>query len=295
MTGSTSASETAQPVDKWFPSLQQRRGIRPAVATTRRFFAIEGLDLGGLIAVELFTTVLPLLLIGYAWLKDFSPQSSVGGLFVQQLGVSGEMVAIIGREFGTAAGLRQVWTVVGVTSFLIWGIPMSLTMARMFAVAWQRPQYSIGQRLWRGTVWFVMYLGVAGLTERIMLVSDRLIAKPGLVLAAMVGSTLFWGLSPMLLVPGVPRTRRTLIAAGLAGSIINVIILRFAVRLVFPMLLSGWQGFGPIGVALTIMTWSGVTGVVWVIVACAGAVFSEPVASPTTDAATSDTGSVAVD
>jgi hypothetical protein len=249
--------------------------LRPITATAKRFFAIEGLDLGGLIAVELFTTILPLLLIAYAWYQNFSSKASVGELFVQQLGAHGKMVLTIRREFGTAAGLHQVWTVAGMLGFLFWGIPMSLTISRMFALAWQRPQYSIGQRLWRGTVWFVMYLATAAVVERIMLISDRLVLKPVLVPLAMVVSTVFWGSTPMLLAPNVPRTWRTLLAAGLTGAVINVAILRWVVRIVFPLLLSGWTGFGPVGVAFTIMTWSGVTGVVWVVVACAGAVFSE--------------------
>ena len=99
-----------------------------------------------------------------------------------------------------------------------------------------------------------------------------IVLKWGVSFAA---SMVFWGLSPALLVPGLRLTRWQFLAAGLTGAIINVIILRTAVRAVFPLLLSGWEGFGGIGVALTMMTWSGVMGVVWVVVACAGAVFTE--------------------
>ncbi len=51
--------------------------------------------------------------------------------------------------------------------------------------------------------------------------------------------------------------------------------LPIASRLVFPALLKGWTGFGPIGVALTLMTWCGVLGVGWVVTACTGAIIWE--------------------
>ncbi len=263
----------------WFSNcvaaVEQRRWGAPLVATARRFFGIEGLDLGGLIALELFTTVMPLLLIGYAWLKDFDSSASVGDLFAAQLGATGDTVATIRREFGTAAGLEGVWSPLALAGFLVWGIPMSLTVSRMFALAWQRPQYSIGQRLWRGSVWFAFYLMSATITERILLVSNPMLPRPLLYLVAVVASGLFWGVTPVLLVPGVRLTHRQFIASGLVGALIIVVVLRIAVRVVFPPLLAGWEGFGPIGVALTMMTWSGAVGVVWVVVACAGAVYTD--------------------
>jgi hypothetical protein len=269
----------ARAAPTWFAgrveSLERRRWGAPVVATSRRFFAIEGLDLGGLIALELFTTVMPLLLIGYAWLKNFDPAASVGDLFAAQLGATGNTVATIRREFGTAAGLEDVWSPLALTGFLVWGIPMSLTVSRMFALAWRRPQYSIAQRLWRGSVWFAFYLMSASITERILLVSNPMLPRPALYLVAVVAATLFWGVTPVLLVPGVRLTLRQFLASGLVGALIIVVVLRIAVRVVFPMLLAGWEGFGPIGVALTMMTWSGVVGVVWVVVACAGAVYTD--------------------
>jgi hypothetical protein len=260
---------------EWLARFEQRRWLGPMVTAVRRFFGIEGLDLGGLIALELFTTVMPLLLIFYAWAKDFDPSAQVGDVFIGQMGANGPAGERIRAEFGAASGLASTWTLVSMAGFLVWGIPMSLTVARMFATAWLRPQYSIGQRLWRGTLWFSMYLVAQGVIDMVMLVdvpAYLLVVKWGVAFAA---SMVFWGLSPVLLVPGLRLTRWQFLAAGLTGAIINVIILRITVRAVFPLLLSGWEGFGGIGVALAMMTWSGVMGVVWVVVACAGAVFTE--------------------
>jgi hypothetical protein len=64
--------------------------------------------------------------------------------------------------------------------------------------------------------------------------------------------------------------------AGLAGLIIDGIALSVALRLVLPFLLSGWTAFGPIRVAMAIMTWCGVIGTGWVVTACVSAVLWEP-------------------
>ena len=47
--------------------MEASRSLGVPLSTTRRFFEIEGLDLGGLLALELFTTVIPLILIGSAY------------------------------------------------------------------------------------------------------------------------------------------------------------------------------------------------------------------------------------
>ena len=48
-----------------------------------------------------------------------------------------------------------------------------------------------------------------------------------------------------------------------------------ALRLVFPPMLAGWTGFGPIGVAMAIVTWCGIVAIGWVATACLGAVLWE--------------------
>ncbi len=64
--------------------------------------------------------------------------------------------------------------------------------------------------------------------------------------------------------------------------VIEGIILPLAARVVFPKLLVGWVGFGPIGVAMALMTWCGVIGVGWVATACVTAVLWERNAPATT-------------
>jgi hypothetical protein len=96
-----------------------------------------------------------------------------------------------------------------------------------------------------------------------------------LFLVALVPVWIFWSLAPVLLVRDGSRGWRYLALAGLAGVVIDGTIIPLAARIVFPPLLNGWIGFGPIGVAMALMTWCGVVGTGWVVTACVGAILWE--------------------
>jgi hypothetical protein len=93
--------------------------------------------------------------------------------------------------------------------------------------------------------------------------------------ASLVPVWIFWSVTPALLVRGGGRARTYLLLAGLAGVVIDGTILPLAARIFFPPLLSGWDEFGPIGVAMALLTWCGVIGTGWVVTACVGAVLWE--------------------
>jgi hypothetical protein len=63
--------------------------------------------------------------------------------------------------------------------------------------------------------------------------------------------------------------------AGLAGVVIDGIVLPLGSRWLFPPVLSGWEELGPIGVAMALLTWCGAVGTGWVVTACVGAVLWE--------------------
>jgi hypothetical protein len=256
--------------------LSQSRKVAPLTAVVRRFVEIDGSTQGGLLAIELFTTIIPLILIGFSYASGFSKNASVGDLFIRQLGIGHPLDTTVRSTFGTASGLQSTWTVFGLIGFLIWGIPMSITVAAMFAKAWRREQYAFGQRLLRGVVWFFFYLAMMAIRERVGFTGSHGAAVRVLFFAASVVPVwIFWSLSPVLLVRDGGRGFKALMLAGLAGVVIDGITLPIASKIVFPALLKGWTGFGPIGVALTLMTWCGVLGVGWVVTACTGAVIWE--------------------
>jgi hypothetical protein len=272
-------------VARWkerYARLERSRSGGPLVATVKRFFDIDGLTHGGLLAIELFTTVIPLMMIGFSYLSGFAHNVSVGNVFIDTLGLDSGSADAVRAAFGNSASLRSTWTVLGVAGFLVWGIPMSITVASMFAAAWRREQFGLRARLWRGAVWFLVYLGTLALQAPAIGPAHPALRRVEFATPDLVVIWLFWTLSPVLLVRDGRRGGRSLLVAGLAGVLVEGVILPVASAIAFPLILGGWTGFGPIGVAMTLMTWCGVVGVGWVATACAGAVIWERHASTAT-------------
>ena len=78
-----------RPLDRLRRTTQQRatkleRGRRTGLlmAVGKRFGEIDGSTYGGLMSIELFTTVLPLIILGFGYLSGFAGQANVGNLFV---------------------------------------------------------------------------------------------------------------------------------------------------------------------------------------------------------------------
>ena len=57
---------------------------------------------------------------------------------------------------------------------------------------------------------------------------------------------------------------------GLAGAIVDSMILPIIMKTTIPLLLNSWEGFNSIGVAMTVATWCTITSITWVLVACFG-------------------------
>ena len=258
-----------------YEQLEASRSLGLPLATTRRFFEIEGLDLGGLLALELFTTVIPLILIGFGWASHFSNSLSFGDLLIRQLELKGGGAEQMRDLFGTGASLKSTWTVVGLASFLVWGIPMSSQVAKTFARAWRRERFGFFEEVWRGAVWFLLFLAVQVTTVAISVGHVHSVTDALRNLAGLIPSFVLWSATPAILVRNGRNEWRHLAWCGLAGVILDAVLIRMLTRVLLPALLSGWHGFGPIGAAMTLMTWCTVVAALWVITACLGAMLWE--------------------
>ena len=272
--------------------LEEARKKRPGAAILSRFNEIDGSTQSALISIQLFTTVIPLIIIGFGYFSSFAAGESPGALIIKELGLHHPLSDRVREAFGDSSSLRSSWTFFGVASFLVWGIPMSIMIAGVFAKAWRREQFGLGTRLLRGAIWFVLYLMMIALREQIALAGDQTGAiRVLLFAAALIPVWIFWSLTPFLLVRDGGRGPKYLALAGLAGVVIDGVIIPLAARVVFPPLLHGWDGFGPIGVSMALMMWCGVMGTGWVITACVGAVVWERI-TPTDTVIESQTADV---
>ena len=276
MNDSPSPLAVRRRLEERYRQLAAARRVGLLVAIIKRFNDIDGSTLGILVSVQLFTTVIPLIIMGFSYLTGFADDASPGTVFIRALGLVSPLTDHVRDAFGHSSGLRSSWTVVGVAGFLIWVIPMGTTIAGIFAKAWRREQFGLAGRVWRGVAWFTLYLTMIGLRERIAFGGDHHgILRVLRFAASLIPVWIFWSSTPMLLVRDGARARKYVILAGLAGVVIDGTILPIAARILFPKLLSGWDELGPIGVAMALLTWCGVIGTGWVITACVGAVLWE--------------------
>ena len=256
--------------------LTESRALGPVAAVARRFKEIDGATQGVLISVQIFTVVIPLMVLGFSYFTGFAEHVSPGTVWIRELDLDGATSETVRGAFGDSAGLRSTWTVLGLTVFLAWGIPMSITVASMFAKAWQREQFSAGQRLLRGAAWFVLYLLMLVLRESLAFGPDYGNGTQWvMILVSLIPVWAFWSLTPVILVRDGGHGFRYLALAGLAGVVIDGVIVPIVGRLIFPKVIDAWTEFGPIGVAMALMTWCAVLGTAWVITACVGAVMWE--------------------
>ncbi|MCW1958743.1 MAG: hypothetical protein KIH64_009395 [Mycobacterium sp.] len=256
--------------------LAESRALSPIKAVLQRFKEIDGANQGVLVSVQLFTVVIPLMILGFSYFEGFADNASPGTIWIRELGLSGATSDTVRDAFGDTAALRSLWTVLGVAAFLVWGIPMAIMVASIFAKAWRREQFSAKQRLLRGSLWFALYLMMLVLRERTAFGAEyHGVTQLLLFVVALVPVWAFWSLTPLILVRDGGHGLKYLALAGLAGVVIDGIIVPAIGRIIFPGVIDAWTSFGPIGVAMAIMTWCAVLGTAWVITACVGAVLWE--------------------
>jgi hypothetical protein len=276
MTEAGRQGEVRARLEERYRRLAASRKLRLATATMARFREIDGSTQGILVSVQLFTTVIPLMILGFSYVENFAQGASAGTIWIRELGLVHPTSDRVRGAFGSTAGLRSSWTFIGVAGFLIWGIPLAVTVAAIFAKAWRREQFGLPQRVLRGAVWFALYLTMIVCRERITFGHHHGSAIRVLLFVLAQGPVwLFWSLTPALLVRNGARSLIHLALAGLAGVVIDGVIIPLSNRVFFPLVLDGWVELGPIGIAMALFTWCGVIGTGWVITACVGAVLWE--------------------
>ena len=122
---------------------QQRLERRPLVAfllkSVRRFNKIDGKHLALVITLNLFVAVIPLIIIGYAFIEAFNPRRDVGNLLVGNLHLTGSTAQIVKGTFTNASSGKSVALSISLISLLITGLDVSATAqvayARAFTMA----------------------------------------------------------------------------------------------------------------------------------------------------------------
>lgn len=150
MSDGNGPSEVRRRLEERYLRLARARRLRPIAAIVARFAEIEGGALGTMVSVQLFTTVIPLMIKGFSYMTGFADNASPGTVFIRELGLVHPTSDRVRSAFGESAGLRSSWTFLGVAGFLVWDIPMAITIAGIFAKAWHREPFGFTGKLWPG-------------------------------------------------------------------------------------------------------------------------------------------------
>ena len=103
--------------------------------SARRFKQIEGKHLALVICMNLFVAVIPLLIIGYAFLEAFNPDHTVGALLVKDLHLTGSTAHVVRDTFTSAKSGKSIALSISLISLLITGLDVSATAQLAYARA----------------------------------------------------------------------------------------------------------------------------------------------------------------
>jgi len=159
---------TSRP-QKWIAGArryQQRLERRPLVAfsleSVRRFNKIDGKHLALVIALNLFVAVIPLIIIGYAFIEAFNPRRDVGNLIVGNLHLTGSTAQIVRGTFTNASSGKSVALSISLISLLITGLDVSATAQVAYARAFTMAPLRGIQKYLRGAAWLILLLAGTG-------------------------------------------------------------------------------------------------------------------------------------
>ena len=109
-------------------ALEHRPLLGFPIASYRRFKEIEGKQLAFVIGGNMFISVIPLFIVGYAILEAFNPNRSIAVVVIQRFHLSGDTAALVRQTFGTARSGRDVALSLSLVSLLITGFGVATTV-----------------------------------------------------------------------------------------------------------------------------------------------------------------------
>ena len=251
---------------------QQKLEKRPWIAfpleSIRRFNKIEGKHLAIVIALNLFVAVIPLLIIGYAFVQAFNPHRDVGNLLASNLHLTGSTAQIVRGTFSNAGSGKSVALSISLISLLITGLDVSATAQIAYARAFSMTPLRGVQKYLRGAAWLVLLLADTGaaLTLRNLATHHALgfaIAAGAVLLVLEFG---FFLLTPRLLLD-LPFKWRDLVPGAAVCTVAAAIM-----HAVLSFFLRNWfseygHAYGGFGVSLALAAAVGIVASFWVWIA----------------------------
>jgi uncharacterized BrkB/YihY/UPF0761 family membrane protein len=248
--------------------LEKRPWIAFPLESIRRFNKIEGKHLAIVIALNLFVAVIPLLIIGYAFVEAFNPHRDVGNLLASNLHLTGSTAQIVRDTFSNAGSGKSVALSISLISLVITGLDVSATAQIAYARAFSMTPLRGVQKYLRGAAWLVLLLADTGaaLTLRNLATHHALgfaIAAGAVLLVLEFG---FFLVTPRLLLD-LPFKWRDLVPGAAVCTVAAAIM-----HAVLSFFLRNWfseygHAYGGFGVSLALAAAVGIVASFWVWIA----------------------------
>ncbi|HRE00688.1 MAG TPA: hypothetical protein PLV68_05280 [Ilumatobacteraceae bacterium] len=249
------------------------RAIDIPTSIIRRFFQIDGMRMAMLMAFNLFISIVPLAVIMFAFVSKVRSNLSISQVMIELFHLKGETARIVATAFPQTPNVLRMASVIAIVSFAISGFDVASAFQRTFADAWnsERPRGWRGPA--RGGAWFLLVFATFAFGQLL----QRGPARYGLVAYAITIPLIafmnywFWQLTPRLLL-SKPLDNNDLRLGAVLGMIGSTALWWLSM-----LILPGWfswygRGFGGIGIALAILSWTYVVSVVWVVIVVVSAV-----------------------
>lgn len=248
--------------------LEKRPWIAFPLDSVRRFNKIEGKHLAIVIALNLFVAVIPLIIIGYAFIEAFNPHRDVGNLLASDLHLTGSTAQIVRGTFSNAGSGKSVALSISLISLLITGLDVSATAQIAYARAFSMAPLRGVQKYLRGAAWLILLLADTGaaLTLRNLATHHPLgfaIAAGAVLVVLEFG---FFLVTPRLLLD-LPFKWRDLVPGAAVCTVAAVIV-----HTVLSFFLRNWfseygHAYGGFGVSLALAAAVGLIASFWVWIA----------------------------
>lgn len=278
------------------------RAISIPTLTVRRFFEIDGIRKANLLAFNLFICVLPLTIMAFGVISSQRRRIALGQVMVEQFHLHGQAASVMRDAFPPNEGILRVASVIVVLSFAISGFDVGSIFEKTFAEAWSVKAYGGWRGPLRGGFWFVLVFLSFGISQFLLRIPTHrgawLFAFAVPLILAM--NYLFWLVTPRLLLD------KELDPPDLRPGAVMGMIASTALWGLSAVILPGWfdwygRGFGGVGIALAMLSWTYVVSIVWVVIVVASSAYWERTATvdevleATDDAPGADRGSAADD
>jgi hypothetical protein len=256
--------------------LEQRPRIGFLLRSSRRYKQIEGKHLSLVIAMNLFVAVIPLLILGYAFLEAFNPHRSFGVVVVDAFHLTGSTAHTVEGTFTNASSGKNTALGISILSLLVTGFDVSATVQLAYARAFAVTPLTGLRKYIRGAAWLLVLLAVSGggLTLRYLIVGR----PPWFLILAVLAFVLlqfgFFIVTPRMLLD-LPFAWRDL-APGAAVSAGAAILINAVSSFELHRWLSAYgHAYGSFGIGLAMIAYLGILALFWVWVAAVMGVYWE--------------------